>query len=398
MADPVENFSWVEFKALAEKIMTNTQTLRTEFDANKGVEDSRFKEIEARINTEFTSLKEMVNKLGETKVISGLPGSTQNLPPDQKAMQRKAAQEKFLRTGDAAELKALGETTDPQGGYLVTIDFRNQIVQKLPGLTAIRRRAFVFPTSATEVSVPKITGGDDVNPSDVTVTWMGGDDGNSTAGSTQPNFGSEIMPVNTVMATVALGNDLLEDAVFPLESILTTKVAQAFGLDEDNQFLNGSGIKKPKGILTEGGITTVNSGNASALTDNGLVDLVFSLPAQYLPNAAFIMKRATEGAARKLKDSYGRYLWGWDLVPGSPAKLLGYDVLDDEYMPAIAAGKIPILFGDLSYYWIAERLEMTVQVLRETKAKQNQTEFVFRRRIGGQAVGNFSLRSQTISA
>ena len=40
---------------------------------------------------------------------------------------------------------------------------------------------------------------------------------------------------------------------------------------------------------------------------------------------------------------------------GEPDRLLGYPVYSSAYMPAIAAGKTVIAFGDYSYYNIGDR-------------------------------------------
>jgi HK97 family phage major capsid protein len=41
--------------------------------------------------------------------------------------------------------------------------------------------------------------------------------------------------------------------------------------------------------------------------------------------------------------------------------LLGKPVYTSPYVPDIAAGKPVLLFGDLSYYWIGDRLGRTLQ-------------------------------------
>lgn len=63
---------------------------------------------------------------------------------------------------------------------------------------------------------------------------------------------------------------------------------------------------------------------------------------------------------RSLKDSTGNYLWR-----GNADSLLGRPVFITEFMPFINAGAKPVAFGDFSYYWIAQRKNISVKTLTE---------------------------------
>jgi HK97 family phage major capsid protein len=52
-------------------------------------------------------------------------------------------------------------------------------------------------------------------------------------------------------------------------------------------------------------------------------------------------------------------------------------------MPTIAASKKIIAFGDFSYYWIGDRLKMTMQKLVEAYATKGQTGFIASARVDG---------------
>ena len=73
-------------------------------------------------------------------------------------------------------------------------------------------------------------------------------------------------------------------------------------------------------------------------------------------------------ALRKLKDGNGQYLWQPSLTAGTPDMLLGRPVYTSAFMPAMAASAKSILFGDLSYYWVADRQGRSFRRLGELYA------------------------------
>ena len=91
------------------------------------------------------------------------------------------------------------------------------------------------------------------------------------------------------------------------------------------------------------------------------------------------------------KDSAGRYLFsfGWQdsgMAAEVPKTIGGYPYVYSQFMPNASSSACPVFFGDQKCYYIINRLGVTIQVLRETRAKLNQVELVARVRFGGQLV------------
>ena len=131
-------------------------------------------------------------------------------------------------------------------------------------------------------------------------------------------------------------------------------------------FINGDGAGKPIGLLhsTNGAAAGVTAASATAFTADELIDLVYSLKAPYRRHAMFLFNDQTIKAVRKLKDGNGQFLWQAGLN-GQPDTLLGYRYETSYHMPLIGAGAKPILFGDFSSYWIADREGRSIQRLNE---------------------------------
>ena len=308
---------------------------------------------------------------------------------------------------DVSSLKAsMVEAIDTLGGFGVPVDFQNRVIEGVEGYTVMRGAASVDKTSRDMVEIPVSTGGDDQYTSAVRVTWV---DETPTAGTADTNlkFGLESIPIHTVMAETGLSRNMLEDHAFNIENFLAKKFAESLAIDEDNRFLTGSGIGTPQGILPGGtnilGLTESLSGSASALTWDGLLSLVYSVPTQYRQRAKWVANRSTFEAIAKLKNSGGDYLWNpyqfTGGAEGAALKLLGFPIAEQESMPDIASNSYPLIFGDLSGYQIFDRVGMTVErYLDSATARQNMIIYVMRRRLGGQPTETWRLAVQKVAS
>lgn len=295
-----------------------------------------------------------------------------------------------IKTGQAiVSLKAtMVEGIDTLGGYVVPVDFQLDILRRIAGMTVMRSRARISTTSRDKVDIPKLTGGDDQYTTAVRVTWVSE---TPTAGTADTNltFGLESIPVHDVMAETFLSRNVVEDNAVNLVSELTIAFAEAEAIDEDNQFLTGDGVGKPTGILKGGtvpatGIATVNSGAATNLTREGMIDLEYEIPSQYRSNCIWVTARRSVRNLRNLVGSDGHPLWGGPDVAGEPATWDGFPIAEQEIMPAVGAGLYPVLFGDPAGYRIVDRIGMTVErYLDSNTARQNLILYLMRRRLGG---------------
>lgn len=310
-----------------------------------------------------------------------------------------------IKTGqNIAFIKAtMVEAIDDLGGYVVPVDFQVEIIRRLAGMTVMRQRARVQPTSRDRVDIPKMTGGDDQYTTAVRVTWVSE---TPTAGTADTNltFGLESIPVHDCMAETFLSRNVVEDSAVDLVSELTTAFAEAGAIDEDNQFLTGDGVGKPTGILINGtapdtGVATVNSGAAADFTIDGIINIEYEIPTQYRDNCVFITARRSVRNLRRLKAGDGTYLWERRTLSGEPATLDGFNIAEQEVMPAVAASAYPLMFGDPQGYRIVDRIGMTVErYLDSATARQNLILYIMRRRLGGKLTHPERWAVQLISA
>ncbi len=193
----------------------------------------------------------------------------------------------------------------------------------------------------------------------------------------------------------------LDDAAVDVGQWIAEEVNAAFAQQEGIAFVTGNGTNKPKGFLAEttiaeaswewGKLGYVATGNAGALpASNGsdvLVDLVYALKAGYRQNASWVMNRKTQSVVRKLKDSTGNYLWQPAATADGKATLMGFDLVEAEAMPDIAANSLSIAFGDFKRgYLVVDR--QGVNVLRDPYSAKPYVLFYTTKRVGG-GVQNF---------
>lgn len=340
------------------------------------------------------------------------------VPLDVQGKDYPSAFESYMRKGvnkvGPNDRKTLYEGSDAAGGFLAPEAYMTEMLRKTAAAAAVRALARVITTSRDVVKWPKVKySTDDKYTSGVRLNWTGELPSSSTIHRvTDPVFGLVGIPIHTAMASMPLSNDLIEDSAFDVVGLSSDLMGEAFGLGEDDVFLNGDGVSKPMGMITR--ITTgddqigfVVSGSAASITADGLIDLFFGLPAQYRRGAKFLMNSNTAKVARKLKDggSTGRYLWDSMQAPNfgglsSPVvqdTLLAAPVAYDEFMPDLGANAFPILFADFSGYLIADRVGLSLQRLEEVYAELNMTLLLARRRVGGDVIQPWRMRSQKCS-
>ena len=71
---------------------------------------------------------------------------------------------------------------------------------------------------------------------------------------------------------------------------------------------------------------------------------------------------------------------------------MGRPVYTSAFMPALAAGAKAVLFGDLSYYWVADRQGRSFRRLGELFAPTGQVGFRVTQRVDGRLVQTEGVR------
>lgn len=275
-------------------------------------------------------------------------------------------------------LNALQVGTDSEGGYLVPDEYERTLIEALEDQNIFRQLSHVIHTSSGDRKIPVVA-------SKGTASWI---DEEAQYPESDDAFGQVSIGAYKLATMIKISEELLNDSVFDMPAYIAKEFARRIGAAEEEAFFTGNGTGKPLGILaaTGGAETGVTAAAADKITMDEVIDLFYSLRAPYRRNAVFIMNDATVKALRKLKDGQGQYLWQPSITAGTPDTILNRPVYTSGFMPTLATGNKTILFGDLGYYWVADREGRSFKRLNELYAPTGQVGFLASQRVDGKLI------------
>lgn len=345
----------------AQKSFDEAQELAAAFKKSKDLESSR------------DSLKSMHQELSR---------STRTPTPSfeaDKSSNKEECYEKafgsYLRCKSDMRTKALAENNNADGGVLVPEQMLQRIIQRRRSIEKIEPRATLINVEREVLKIPTFDAAKNINSLNENASISEID----LAGS----FGEQEFRLHKYAVLVKVSDELLEDSVFDLEGFLAQYVAKEFAEELEDRYLNGDGIRDPQGLLN---VTLGNTAiTASALTGSAgydkLVDCYMGLPEQYRNGGAWFVSGDTLQKVMKLKNSDGvPYIQ--QLANGEPPLLLGKPLIEINAMNAASsAGDAFALFGDMSFYYIAQKGSMRVKRLNELYAGNGQVGYRFEMRM-----------------
>ncbi len=258
-------------------------------------------------------------------------------------------------------LNALSIGTDSEGGFLVPDEYERTLISGLDETNIMRTLAHIITSSSGEKKIPVVAGNG-------SASWV---DEGATIPDSDDSFNQVNLGAHKLATLIKISEELLNDSAFNMEQYIAREFARRIGAAEEEAFLVGSGTGRPTSIVDSAqvGVTTASG---TAITADEILDLYHSLKEPYRRTATFITNDSTIKAIRKIKDSNGQWLWNPSLVGGTPDMILGRPVRNSAFMPSIAGGAKVILFGDISYYWIADRQGRAFKRLNELYAATGQ--------------------------
>lgn len=265
--------------------------------------------------------------------------------------------------------------TDSEGGYLVPDEYEATLIDKLTDENIMRGLATIITSANGDKKIPVVASHGEAVWTDEGEEYTESDD----------EFGTVSLGAHKLSTIIKVSEELLNDSAFNLETYISSEFARRMGAAEELAFINGNGTGKPTGVINTAEVG-VTSASANAITTDEIIDLYHSLRTPYRKNAAFLANDSTIKAIRKLKDSNDQYLWQPGLQAGQPDTILNRPIHTSAYMPEIGGGNKILLFGDLKYYWIADRQGRSFQRLNELFAKNGQVGFRVFQRVDGKLI------------
>lgn len=253
------------------------------------------------------------------------------------------------------DYRSLSKLTAGAGGNTVPTDFYRRLVAHLIETGAlIGAGVTVLNTAGGEqIQVPKTT----AHSTAALVAEAG------TIGASDPVFGQVPLDAYKYSFLTKVSRELLADTGVDLEGYLAMQAGRALGNAVGAALVVGTGSSQPQGIVPASslGVTgaTGDSGgfgtqSTAAKGADQLMDLFYSVIAPYRASnsCGWLMRDATAGIIRKLKDSTGQYVWQPTLSAGAPDLLLSKPVTYDPNVAAVGLNAKSVIFGDFSQYFV----------------------------------------------
>lgn len=241
--------------------------------------------------------------------------------------------------------RALSKGTATAGGNTVPTSFYDQMVEHLVDTTSVLQAgATVLNTASGETFELPVTTS---HGAAAAVAEAG------TLAGTDPAFAKRTVGAFKFGQLIKLSRELVDDTAVDLLGYVSRSAGRNVGLALGAKLAVGAGTTEPWGIVTRAttGVTG-GAGVSGAFTSDNLIDLMFSVIGPYRRNGSWLVKDATLGSIRKLKDGAGRYLFDPAATFGQPDTVLGRPIYTDANMAGVALSAKSVLFGDISAYFV----------------------------------------------
>ena len=368
--------------------------------ALEGASESQAKKINEFLDSQEAKNQELVKAQAESKKekdeleskFNSLEAELKRAPIGSDEAESKKAElsafKNFFSTG-AVDTKYLRTDINPDGGYLVPVEQDlTPSIRKITEISNVRALAKVRTMNAKTLRLSTrsslLTGG-----------WAGEGELGIDSCST---YGREELVAKKLQVSCGITVEELMDATPNMISEIGSDVNERFTQMEGAAFVNGDGSKKPEGFMFNPDITSIDSGDANAITFDSLIDLTGELKTGY--NPVYVFNRRTLAAIRKLKDGASNYIWrAGNLGAGVPNSINGvsYAILED--MPDIGANAFPVMYADFFRgYLIGDRAGMSVVRDEVSLKKEGKVEFTYMKRLDAQVVQPEAFKKLKIAA
>jgi HK97 family phage major capsid protein len=249
-------------------------------------------------------------------------------------------------------VKAVGETIDSSGGFLVPTDLANAILDIRDSYGAFRRRARLVPMASDNTQVPRRPGG--------TSAFFVGE--NTASTQTLANVDRLDLTAKKIGSLVLIPSELEEDASAEMVDFVANEIAFAFAAQEDDCAFNGDGtsaygrMRGVGSIVLDGNhnkakVTSASGHNTFLTLDStDLGNLMSSVQASSIPNAAWYCSQTC------FAQTFCRLAGGTGYLPMAETDgiltphYLGFPVILTQKLPLISTtltGKAMLAFGDM---------------------------------------------------
>ena len=336
---------------------------------------NKIAELEEKLNKSSEEMEKMARALDEVmkKGISN---------PETEEKKETEALQKFLRTGEAGNLRVAKAISSTQVAVLIPSALEREILKEIKENSPFLFNARIYTGKESYRRVPIRN---EITPKNQAVK-----EGVGNTQSGEISYTYIDIKAGKRQVPYPLTDEAKEDAFADLVGEIKEAVAEDFGITLSDLTINGT-YNETADQFIEGFMTNTNvkanaitSTTAGKVTWEDMVKLETGMKKQYRKNAKYYVSTKMYEEMKLWKDTTDRQLWS-TIHNGATMIFNGYEVVVDEFLDDIATGKYPAIFCDFSKgygYYIKNDFE------QETNRKVNEgiTEIYTRIRIGGKVL------------
>ena len=332
-------------------------------------------ELEKKIEKANEELEKMGKTLDEVmkKDISN---------PETEEKKETEALQKFLRTGEAGNLRVAKAISSTQVAVLIPSALEREILKEIKENSPFLFNARIYTGKESYRRVPIRN---EITPKNQAVK-----EGVGNTQSGEISYTYIDIKAGKRQVPYPLTDEAREDAFADLVGEIKETVAEDFGITLSDLTINGTYNETAdqfiEGFMTNADVkaNAVTSATAGKVTWEDMVKLETGMKKQYRKNAKYYVSLKMYEEMKLWKDTTDRQLWS-TIHNGATMVFNGYEVVVDEFLDDIATGKFPAIFCDFKKgygYYIKNDFE------QETNRKVNEgiTEIYTRIRIGGKVL------------
>lgn len=259
-------------------------------------------------------------------------------------------------------VKTLGVMVDHTGGDLVPVEFLRNLLDKTHESGLVFNRATQVPLAGNTVKVPAVdetSRADGSRQGGVRSYW---EDEAESHTESEPKFAQVTLSLNKVSIQTPVSDELLEDAAFPMESLLTQMFARELAFALDEACINGTGAGQPLGVVNAGCVVSQakESGQtASTIVFENIVKMYSRLWARSRGNAVWFINQDTLPQLFTMALNVGTggaaaYLPANGLADAPYGTLMGRPVVPIEQCATLGTVG-DIILADMSQYLVAQK-------------------------------------------
>ncbi len=349
---------WNQANEIVTRAVEENRALTSEEQGTWDVLNEEMDKLDTRIKSSLEQEQRSKDADDAFNRLEGKPQDARGMPQEDKAttelrafLRGEAGAPRFIDVRPASpmiQLRALSKVTGAAGLNTVPTSFYDQLVAHLIEVSGVMQtNPTVLNTSSGEnLQIPKTTAhGTAASAAEAAVLPSG-----------DPAFGLVTLGAYKFGWTGRVSRELVDDTGVDLQGYLAMQAGRALGNKFGSDLVTGTGTSQPTGFMTSAtiGVTGTTTGQGGAPQYVDLVDLMYSVISPYRSSRScyWIMRDATVGSLRKLRDTTGQPIWQPSMQVGAPDLLLGKPLVTDPFMPAVATGAQSVAFGDFSQFFV----------------------------------------------